>query len=144
MQLPFVTPRQRKPRLELSPLLNLLLVLLVVVALGYVARLSTRSIPLNQHFHGFWGSRAGDRDQPLTVILAPNHMIFLGDAGPFPLEEFRPRLKRWIANTRIRKVIIAGTDNVAFGDSVHVMDEVRRAGISVVSVDTAIRSRPPY
>jgi biopolymer transport protein ExbD len=140
VQLPFETPRQRKVRFEFSPLLNILLVLLVVVALGYALRLSTRVIPFNQPLDGFWNSK--DHDRPLTVTLAPNHMFFLGKRGPFPLEEFRPQLKQWIADTPVPKVIIAGTDSVAFGDSVHVMDEVRKAGISQIGVDTAIRVQP--
>jgi biopolymer transport protein ExbD len=144
VQLPFATPRPRKSRLELSPLLNLLLVLLVVVALGYVLRLSTRSVPLNLPLCGFWDASSSNQDAPLTVILAPNHMIYLGDTGPFQLGEFRGRLKQWMADSPNPKVIVAGTDNVAFGDSVHVMDEVRRAGISRVSVDTALRPQPRY
>ncbi len=68
----------------------------------------------------------------------------MGKEGPFPLAEFRSRLKQWIAETPSPSVAISGTEKVIFGDSVTVMEEVRRAGISVVSVDTVIQPTPRY
>ena len=56
------------------------------------------------------------------------------------LTEVAPRLRQYKENPKgVPRVLIAGDDRAKFGATVTILDEVRKAGIDQVSVETQVR-----
>jgi biopolymer transport protein ExbD len=55
------------------------------------------------------------------------------------LAEIGPRLQSYKSQTQTPRVLIAGDDKAKFGITVLALDEVRKAGIEQVSVETRVR-----
>jgi biopolymer transport protein ExbD len=55
------------------------------------------------------------------------------------IQEIRPRLNQYKTQVPTPRVLIAGDDKARFGTAVLALDEVRKAGIEQVSVETVVR-----
>ncbi|MDR2429710.1 MAG: biopolymer transporter ExbD, partial [Puniceicoccales bacterium] len=58
---------------------------------------------------------------------------------PIAIAEIRPRLLNHKATTPTPRVLLSGDDHASYGALVNALDEVRKAGIAQVSIETAPR-----
>ena len=60
-------------------------------------------------------------------------------ASPISRDEITPRLEQYKKATQNPRVLIAGDSKAKFGFTVYALDQVRKAGIDQVSVETRVR-----
>lgn len=123
----------KKARIEIIPLIDVIFFLLATFVLFTLSLNKLVSIPL---------------ELPKASAAAPNEMpdivrIQVSESGTFfwnreliGKEELEPRLATYKQSERDPRVLIAGDDRALFGPTVDVLDQVRRAGIEKVSIET--------
>jgi biopolymer transport protein ExbD len=56
------------------------------------------------------------------------------------MNEVAPRLFQYKQSTESPRILVSGDDRARFGATVLVLDEIRKAGIDQVSLETAYRA----
>ena len=129
----------RKARIEIIPLIDVIFFLLATFVLF------TLSLQKIQVFdpdlpHGV--AERGEPDPSLLQLQASAAGTYYWkrgsdtDAQIVLAPELRDRLLHYRTETGTPRVIIRGDSTATLGDAVHALDEVRRAGITAVAVET--------
>lgn len=124
---------RRKARIEIIPLIDIVFFLLatfVMVSLsmvknqGMTVRLpeASTSVPV-------------DRVQTVTVTVAGDGTFFVGKERVSP-DTLRARLEHLRRTSPQSSVIVNGDDGAQFGAAVKALDEIRRSGITKISIQT--------
>ena len=131
-------PEPKKARVEIIPLIDVVFFLLATFVLFTLSlqKLSTIPVPLPKG-----GTDAGLND---TVYLQASEEGTAywrrGDAAPelVSVAEVPARLRDYRRSTAQPRVFIRSDARAKFGDAVLLLDEVRKAGIDQVSVETMV------
>lgn len=130
------TPK-KKARIEIIPLIDVIFFLLATFVLFTLSLAKIQSMDLNLPVASP-DSRPLDKDETVTLQVSDLGNCYW-NRELITLSEIAPRLqnlKRQVAEPR---VMIAGDNKAKFGTTVMVLDEVRKAGIEQVSVETVER-----
>ncbi len=130
------TPK-KKARIEIIPLIDVIFFLLATFVLFTLSLAKIQSMDLNLPVAS-QDSRPPDKDETVTLQVSDLGNCYW-NRELITLSEIAPRLqnlKRQVAEPR---VMIAGDNKAKFGTTVMVLDEVRKAGIEQVSVETVER-----
>lgn len=130
------TPK-KKARIEIIPLIDVIFFLLATFVLFTLSLAKIQSMDLNLPVAS-QESRPLDKDETVTLQVSDLGNCYW-NRELIPLSEIAPRLqnlKRQVAEPR---VMIAGDNKAKFGVTVQVLDEVRKAGIEQVSIETVER-----
>jgi biopolymer transport protein ExbD len=129
---------KKKARIEIIPLIDVIFFLLATFVLFTLSLNKIQSVPVNLPVASPTTSSKPDED---TVTLQ------VSDQGTcywnkelISLNEIGPRLQQYKTQVPEPRVLIAGDDKAKFGITVRALDEVRKAGIEQVSVETRIRA----
>jgi biopolymer transport protein ExbD len=132
-----VRPR-KKARIEIIPLIDVIFFLLATFVLFTLSLNAIRSVPVDLPA----ATPSNPQDKPpetVTIQVSGDGAIFwnreLIDFGEVPA-----RIAHYKTQTDDPRILIAGDEKARFGLTVSVLDEVRKAGIAKVSVET--RTRP--
>jgi biopolymer transport protein ExbD len=129
----FPQRKQRKARIEIIPMIDVMMFLLVFFVL-----ISTNVLPALGLNVALPGSAQPDKikDEPLriTLTLDRDGAAYV-DGQATPMDQVATRLKA-IAGTREAKVIIAGDGSSKLQNLVDVLDQLKLAGLPAASIVT--------
>ncbi len=132
-------PEPKKARVEIIPLIDVVFFLLATFVLFTLSlqKLSTIPVPLPKG-----GTEAGPND---TVFLQASEAGTAywrrgsdGAAELVSVAELPARLREYRRSTALPRVFIRADARATFGDGVLLLDEVRKAGIEQVSIETVV------
>jgi biopolymer transport protein ExbD len=128
----------KKARIEIIPLIDVIFFLLATFVLFTLALNKSNGLPV-----GLPQSETGEPRDPAgshTVTVTREGTI-AWDKDPVTLDEFLIRLKAYQASDPINaKILVNGDENAMFSQASYVLDEVRKAGISKVYIETLVSS----
>jgi biopolymer transport protein ExbD len=129
---------KKKARIEIIPLIDVIFFLLATFVLFTLSLNRIASIPINLPVPT--NNPAPPDDDMVTLQISDQGQCYWNH-DPIQLDEITPKLdelKRRVASPRI---LITGDDRAKFGITIRALDEIRKAGIQQVSVETG-RTRP--
>jgi biopolymer transport protein ExbD len=128
---------KKKARIEIIPLIDVIFFLLATFVLFMLSLNKLQSIPVQLPVASDVSSSKQDDTMVTLKISDQSTCYWNGDL--ITMADIKPRLDHYLTEVKDPKVLIQGDDKAKFGPAVEALDEVRKAGIQQVSVDT----RPP-
>ena len=126
----------KKARIEIIPLIDVIFFLLATFVLFTLALNKSNGIPVSLP-----DSETGEKRDPagsVTISIAREGTL-AWDKEPVTLQEFLDRLIRYKREEPNPKVLINGDQYAYFNRAIYVFDEVRKAGIQKVFIETLVR-----
>jgi biopolymer transport protein ExbD len=127
---------KKKARIEIIPLIDVIFFLLATFVLFTLSLNKIKSVPVNLPV----STPSNEKPPEDTVTLQISDQgICYWNREQISISEIGPRLDNYKRETQTPRVLIAGDDKAKFGITVQALDEVRKAGIAQVSVETRVR-----
>jgi biopolymer transport protein ExbD len=126
---------RRRARVEIIPLIDVIFFLLATFVLFTLSMNMIRVLPVVLPFPG----EPGDKPEVVTLQVSGEGAVYW-NRELIERTEVPGRLEHYQTQTDAPRVIITGDEHARFGATIAVYDEVRKAGITRVSVET--RPRP--
>lgn len=123
----------RKARIEIIPLIDIIFFLLATFVMVSLSMVKHKGISVNLP-SAVTGSP--QRNEDATVITVDKEGGLFFNKEPLSEEELPVRLRTLLQNQIDPKVLINGDEKAYFGQAIMVLDEVRRAGITSVAIET--------
>ena len=127
----------KKARIEIIPLIDVIFFLLATFVLFTLSLNNIQSVPVDLP-QATSAPKSSAEDE--TVVLQ------ISDAGTaywnkelITSAEIAARLAHYKTTTPTPRVLITGDDKARYGATIRALDEVRKAGIPQVSIETAYR-----
>lgn len=135
---PIQVASAKKARIDIIPLIDVIFFLLATFVLFTLSLNKIQSVPVNLP----QASAASPKDQEDTSVTI---QVSDGDSAfwnkePVTMAEIAPKLSNYKANTPGARVLVTGDDRAKYGNVIRVLDEVRLAGITTVTIETAYRA----
>lgn len=127
---------RKKARIEIIPLIDVIFFLLATFVLFTLSLNKLVQVPVNLPVASTSASK--DTDETVTLQVSDSGTCYWNKEA-INLSEIGPRLEQYKKTTTNPRVLIAGDDKAKFGPTVLALDEVRKAGITQVSVETRVR-----
>jgi len=137
------TDGKKKARIEIIPLIDVIFFLLATFVLFTLSLDKIASLPVTLPKASAAASTNPPDETMLSVQVSEQGTFYwkVGTAAPelVSATEIPPRLDDYLSNhPNNARVIVRGDRLAKFGPAMMVLDEVRRAGIQQVSVETVI------
>lgn len=127
---------KRRPRLEIIPLIDIVFFLLATFVMVSLSMVKNQGIAVR--LPAAATGTAQERRVVVAISVAEDGSLYL-DKQPITMEALGAHLRRLKAEDDRLRVFIHGDERAPFGHAIRVLDEVRRVGITDVSIQT----RPP-
>ncbi|HVU37534.1 MAG TPA: biopolymer transporter ExbD [Opitutales bacterium] len=128
------SPRaQKRARIEIIPLIDVIFFLLATFIMVSLSMVKNRGIPVN--LPAAATSAPQPRDQDTTITVKKDGEIFFNKEA-LRLDQLPARLRQLRAEQGDPKVFLNGDEQAYFGAAVGVLDELRKAGITKVAIET--------
>ena len=132
---------KKKARIEIIPLIDVIFFLLATFVLFTLSLNKIQSIDVQ--LPAAVTDTNSKPDEDLVTLQISDTGVYYWKVGTSPSEQLQlsdiePRLRQLAQNANAR-VLIAGDSLAKFGPTVNALDEVRKAGIKQVSVETHTR-----
>jgi biopolymer transport protein ExbD len=127
---------KKKARIEIIPLIDVIFFLLATFVLFTLSLKQIKSIPVQLPVAT--PIPAPPDDTMVTLQLSDLGTCYW-NKEPIGIDEIGPKLEDYKNRNPNPRVLIAGDDRAKFGPVVMALDEVRKAGITQVSVETRVR-----
>lgn len=126
----------KKARIEIIPLIDVIFFLLATFILFTLSLNKSNGLSVSLP-----RSETGEvRDPSASVTITVTAQGTLAwDKDPVTLDEFLARLQNYKATETNPKILINGDENSFFSQAVYVFDEVRKAGIQKILIETKVR-----
>ncbi|MDR1789137.1 MAG: biopolymer transporter ExbD [Opitutaceae bacterium] len=131
------TTPPRKARIEIIPLIDVIFFLLATFVLFTLSLNKIVNIPLELPRAVVNPDPAADNDT-VTIQVSEEGTVYW-DREPIDIDQVRTRLIEHRRNNKNARVLLAGDDLALYGTTVQVLDEIRKAGIEQVSLETVHR-----
>jgi biopolymer transport protein ExbD len=126
----------KKARIEIIPLIDVIFFLLATFVLFTLALNKSNGLPVN--LPDTLTSEARDPAGSVTLTITQEGTI-AWEKEPVTLDDFITRLQTYRNNDPLNaKVLINGDENAMFSQASYVLDEVRKAGIQKVYIETLV------
>lgn len=132
----FRSAAPKRARIEIIPLIDVIFFLLATFVLFTLSLNKSGGLPVSLPATETSVARAAEGAVTLT-ISADGTLAW--DQQRVTLEDFIARLQAYKASATDPRVLINGDENAAFSQARYVIDEVRKAGISRILIETRIR-----
>jgi biopolymer transport protein ExbD len=132
MRIPLPTAK-RRVRIEIIPLIDIVFFLLATFVMVSLSMVKNQGISVNLPTAA--SSSAQELKQTITITVKEIGDIYL-DKKRVSFEQMSVQLKELKSSDSELKVLINGDEKAYFGKAVEVLDEVRRIGITKVSIRT--------
>jgi len=129
---------KKKARIEIIPLIDVIFFLLATFVLFTLSLNRIASIPVNLPIPT---TNTEKPDDDMVTLQISDQGQCYWNRDPIQLEEITPKLDELKKRVSSPRVLITGDDRAKFGVTVRALDEIRKAGITQVSVETG-RTRP--
>ncbi len=129
---------KKKARIEIIPLIDVIFFLLATFVLFTLSLAKIQSVPVNLPVAS--ASASSKPDEDTVTLQVSDQGTCYWNKELINLSEIAPRLQHYKTQVPNPRVLIAGDDKAKFGVTVLALDEVRKAGIEQVSVETRVRA----
>lgn len=130
---------KKKARIEIIPLIDVIFFLLATFVLFTLSLNKIQSVPVNLPVASNTPPQPGELDESVTLQVSDQGTCYW-NKELINMNEIGPRLQQYKTQVPNPRVLIAGDDKAKFGVTIQALDEVRKAGIQQVSVETRVRS----
>ena len=130
----------KRARIEIIPLIDVIFFLLATFVLFTLSLNKSGGLPVT--LPAAETSLARDSETAVTLSITADGTL-AWDQQPVTLDEFLLRLQAYKQSTPDPRVLINGDEDAQFSQARYVIDEVRKAGISRVLIETRIRPAGP-
>jgi len=127
----------KKARIEIIPLIDVIFFLLATFVLFTLSLNRIQSLPVD--LPQAKPSVKTEKDDDLIVIQISEQGTAYWNKEPIAYSEIEGRLRLAVSSNASPRVLITGDDRARYGGAVMAFDEVRKAGISQVSIETTYR-----
>jgi biopolymer transport protein ExbD len=134
---PKVEEGKKKARIEIIPLIDVIFFLLATFVLFTLSLNKIASIPVNLPIPT---TNTAPPDDDMVTLQISDQGTCYWNRELIPLNEIAPRLENLKRRVAQPRVLLTGDDRAKFGPTVQALDEVRKAGIEQVSVETRTRA----
>ena len=128
----------KKARIEIIPLIDVIFFLLATFVLFTLSLNKIQSVPVNLPQASANASKSDEDDS--VVIQVSDEGTAYWNKELIGLTEIAPRLSSYKSAVPNARVLVTGDDRARYGAVIRVLDEVRLAGISAVTIETAYRA----
>jgi biopolymer transport protein ExbD len=128
-----------KARIEIIPLIDVIFFLLATFVLFTLSLNRIQSVPVDLPVAGEKRADMPDPKDMLTIQVSDQGNVYW-NRELIDIDEVAPRLEQYKKQVNLPRVLVAGDDKAKWGVTVQVLDEVRKAQIEKVSMET--RTRP--
>jgi len=129
---------KKKARIEIIPLIDVVFFLLATFVLFTLSLNKIQSLPVNLPV-AVNNPKPPDPNDDTVVIQVSDAGTIYWNKELINMSEVPPRLFQYKQNSANPRVLVTGDDRAKFGPTISVLDEVRKAGIAQVSVETTFR-----
>jgi biopolymer transport protein ExbD len=129
---------KKKARIEIIPLIDVVFFLLATFVLFTLSLNRIKSVPINLPVSTV-DSKPDPDNEPVILQVSDADTVFW-NKEPISLNELTPRLLQYRKTAKIPRILVTGDDRGKFGTTVKVLDEVRKANIDQVSIETTWRA----
>jgi len=129
----------KKARIEIIPLIDVIFFLLATFVLFTLSLNKIQSLPVNLPVAAPPSANPPDTDDNVTLQVSDGGTLYW-NKELIGMNEVGPRLANYATSVAVPRVLIASDDRAKYGATIQVLDEVRKAGIKQVSVETIWRA----
>jgi len=131
------SPRVRKrARIEIIPLIDVIFFLLATFMMVSLSMVKNNGIKVN--LPAASASAPQERNDRTTISVTKDGDLFL-NKEELQADKLPARLQQLKAEQSDPKVFINGDEKAFFGAAVEVLDDLRKAGITKVAIDTKLK-----
>jgi biopolymer transport protein ExbD len=131
------SPRARKrARIEIIPLIDVIFFLLATFMMVSLSMVKNQGINVN--LPAAATSAPQEHQNDTTISVAKDGALFF-NKEPLQLEQLPARLRQLKIEQTDPKVFINGDEKSFFGSAIEVLDDLRKAGITKVAIDTQLK-----
>ena len=131
---------KKKARIEIIPLIDVIFFLLATFVLFTLSLNKIQSLPADLPVAGRADQVTKTEDTTVTLQVSEEGACYWNHEL-ITINDVLPRLKQYKEKQgTLSRVLLANDDKARFGAIVLVLDQVRKAGITQVAVETRIRS----
>jgi biopolymer transport protein ExbD len=128
------SPRsKRRARIEIIPLIDIIFFLLATFVMVSLSMIQNRGIPVQLP-----AAETGaplPREDSASISITERGEVFF-DREPVDADQLMAALKRLVAANPSARVFLSGDARAELGRTIEVLDEVRRAGIASIAIET--------
>jgi biopolymer transport protein ExbD len=128
---------KKKARIEIIPLIDVIFFLLATFVLFTLSLSRIVSVPVQLPVATPPTNQKPDDD--MVTLQVSDTGTYFWNKEPISSTELEPRLHSYKAQVQTPRVLIAGDNRAHFGPTVYALDQVRKAGIDQVSIETRVR-----
>ena len=126
---------KRKPRIEMIPLIDLMFLILVSFVYGVFFMSVHRGVPVTLPLSS---TARIEKQLTLTLTIQANGTVFM-DKEPVPMETLGETLKLRAAENKETGVLLFADKSIPYQKLYTVLDLIRTAGLSQVSLQAEVR-----
>lgn len=130
-------PVRKKARIEIIPLIDVIFFLLATFVLFTLSLNRIRSLPVE--LPAAVASKEKPLTEPVTIQVSGEGAIFW-NRELIDMADLHSRIAFYKTQTEDPRILVAGDERARFGQTVAVLDEIRKEEITKFSVET--RTRP--
>lgn len=127
------TAGRRKANIQIIPLIDVVFFLLATFVLFTLSLNRILSVPVVL-------PAAGEPGPKTSIVLQVTDAGLYWDKELINDQELAPRLAAYVKSTDLPRVLLSSDEKAKYGQTVTALDEVRKAGIKEVSVETVHRA----
>ena len=124
---------RRRARIEIIPLIDIVFFLLATFVMVSMSMIKNKGIPVN--LPSAMTSVVQEHKNDITLTVTEDRFLYF-DKEKINIQELPERLKTLKMSMPDLKVFIHGDEKADFGSAIKVLDEVRKAGILKVAIQT--------
>jgi biopolymer transport protein ExbD len=128
---------RKKANIQIIPLIDVIFFLLATFVLFTLSLNKIVSVPVELPVASKETTPNNTDNPPVTLQVTDAGVYW--DKELITDRELPPRLSQYKQNSKNPRILLAGDDRAKFGPTVIVLDEVRKAGIDQVSIETVYR-----
>jgi biopolymer transport protein ExbD len=128
---------QKKARIEIIPLIDVIFFLLATFVLFTLSLNKLSSLPIQLPAAGYT-PQIEQIDKPIILQVSDEGNCYW-NSELIGVTEVPARLQTYRQNSPNPRVMIAGDINARFGTAIRMLDEVKKFGITQVSIETQVR-----
>lgn len=130
-------PRSRKrARIEIIPLIDVIFFLLATFMMVSLSMVKNNGIKVNLPAASTGSPQ--DKNDRTTISVTKDGDLFF-NTEQLPISELPARLEQLKSEQPDPKIFINGDEKAFFGNAVEVLDDLRKAGIAKVAIDTKLK-----
>lgn len=136
------TEGKKKARIEIIPLIDVIFFLLATFVLFILSLEKIQSLPVDLPVATPPSAVENPEDDTVTLQVSDQGTCFWTYRKVTELidiSEVKPRLDNYITQVADPRVLVTTDDKAKFGVAIRVLDEIRKADIKKVSIETRVR-----